>query len=103
MCTMAMPTGAATPAQSAAKAKGWAKSQTETARNRPAAGPQRSGGTTLSSTGTNQPPAAHSISTRAMPSRTGMASAFLTAAIWRSRSSATRDAAAKRRAASTLP
>ena len=68
-----------------------------------AAGPQRSGGTTVSSTGTNQPPAAHSMRTRATARSRGMASAFLTAAICRSRRSATRDAAAKSRPASTLP
>ena len=101
--TIARPAGTRTATQSAAKPSGCAWSQDEAARKRPAAGPQRSGGTTPSSTGTNQPPAAHSMVTTATPSSSGMASAFRTAAIWRSRSSAMRAAAAKSRPASTLP
>ena len=101
--TMAAPTGAATAPHRSANPRGCANSQDEAARNTEAAGPQRSGGTTPSSTGTNQPPAAHSMVTTATPSSSGMASAFLTAAIWRSRSSATRAAAANNLPASTLP
>ena len=69
----------------------------------PAAGPQRSGGTTLSSTGTKYPPAAHSMTASPPANVSGMASALRTAEICRSRKSATRAAAANKRAASIRP
>ena len=53
--TIAVPIAATTVAQMAQNVSGSPWSQAETARNRPAAGPQRSGGTTLSSTGTKYP------------------------------------------------
>ena len=88
--TIAVPIAATTVAQIAKNVSGSAWSQVEAVRNMPAAGPQRSGGTTLSSTGTKYPPAAHSMMARPPASVSGMASALRTAEICRSRKSATR-------------